>query len=148
MRNGNLVKIDHLHNLQVTGVLGYVCISTYVCTYIHMYVLYAYIICNIRMYMHTCMTRCSTSIHRVYSYPAQGYHILSVEGPLRESLSLLTSLPLGCRAAKEWLAGLDRAIRVSLSSLLTQCVDDYPKEMRFTSEAVHTQSATGWYLVF
>nr|WAW84839.1 dynein-1-beta heavy chain [Halisarca dujardinii] len=88
---------------------------------------------------------CSMRVAELYGQdsPQQndGYNILSVEGPLGESLTLLSPLPLGCRPPKDWLVGLEGAVRVSLSNELTHCLDSSPPLIRLSHEGEHMQEA-------
>ena len=49
-----------------------------------------------------------------------------VEGELGEHLSLVLPLPLEKKSAVDWLAGLEQALRFSLSSRLKECLDTLP----------------------
>lgn len=52
-----------------------------------------------------------------------------VEGELGEVLSLVIPLPLERRPAVEWLAGLEQAIKFSLASHLTDCLNSLPHDI-------------------
>ena len=55
-----------------------------------------------------------------------GYQVTGVEGALGEHLSLVLPLPVEHKAAAEWLAGLEQAVRFSLASKLTDCLSKLP----------------------
>ena len=54
------------------------------------------------------------------------YQVTGVEGVLGERLFLVRPLPLEQKPAVEWLAGLEKAVKFSLASRLTDCLAKLP----------------------